>query len=221
MSSESGSLAKALMQKHHAESLNDSSIEEETVTAELTVEISTASTNVPSKKSSGNLDINSLDAFPTLGGSNGKPSPIAPKPAWGGASGQLPVSNSNNRPVAARSSAVSEVVTLKSEQQHPQMKQMLTEVLAKVKKNTDTAIESSTSRVTKNTTFIIKGLSDNVQRAKRDLLSELSVEGCEKDTGSCFSPCVYHWFKGIKFETDHSKKWSQYSSCAKRYKGIE
>ncbi|ANB15120.1 Scp160p [Sugiyamaella lignohabitans] len=144
---------------------------------------STANTSVTSN-GKGKFDIESLDAFPTLGrGSSSAGTPA--KANWGAGStngsGTNTPSRSPRPPIvsssmAARSGAITESFTLLNSEQAPKARNILAEVLTKVRKTTSTSIDSSTTKATGNTTFIIKGLPDNVQKAKRDLLKSLAVK---------------------------------------------
>ncbi|CAN6607218.1 protein Scp160p [Trichomonascus vanleenenianus] len=176
--SEESSLAQNLMAKHEVEPT--AAVESENGTpAEKPVVAEEKEEKKP-------FDLRSEDLFPALG-SNG-PQPTAPAAplagAWGGAKvpaaapAPVPVSPSasttSTSSSGVRSSVVTELLTLRADQQRPTERQAMSSILLKVKTATNTTIESSTSKATKATTFVIKGRPENVQRAKREIQKELA-----------------------------------------------
>lgn len=114
------------------------------------------------------LDINSLEAFPALNG--GAP---APKAVWG-KGGSAPAAPSPQSFGRAASTTISDVFTLKREEQQVGVRSELPKIIAKVKANTSTTIDSSTSKITGHTSFVIKGTPENVAKARRELHRALS-----------------------------------------------
>lgn len=87
-----------------------------------------------------------------------------------------PTVQSSTNAIAARSGAITDVFTLRADQQASNTKAIISSVVFRVRTATNTSVESSTSKAKGHTTFVIKGLPDNVRRAKRDLMKELSVK---------------------------------------------
>ncbi len=118
------------------------------------------------------VSIKSLDAFPALGGSSsGKTSP-GPASAW-----VQPVRSPAPRaiPVAARSNVVTEAFSLDDSAQRKTInKQVLSQTLQKIKNSTNTSIECSTSRLNQARNFLVKGHPEDVYRARRELIRQLS-----------------------------------------------
>lgn len=132
------------------------------------VSAASAAAGGPSASKRKGLDINSLEAFPALNG--GAP---APKAVWGkgAAAPAAPSPQSFGR---AASTTISDVFTLKREEQQVGVRSELPKIISKVKANTSTTIDSSTSKITGHTSFVIKGTPDNVARARRELHRALS-----------------------------------------------
>lgn len=142
----------------------------------------TATTSSSSNGKSNGFDISSFESFPTLGGSN-KASPSL-NAAWGSPSTSQSQSSpsyaSNNNKNQAlntvKSSTTSSMFTLQLTPQQKQDKNLIPELLARVQKLGNVNVDSSTSRVTGTTTFIIRGTPLNVERARRDIKKELAVK---------------------------------------------
>lgn len=111
------------------------------------------------RKQKKDFDISSLEAFPSL--ANG-PAATSAAPSWGTAPLQAPSS-----PSGSISKNVSETYTVPQSEQNPGVN--ISAEVARVRKLTGTAIDSSTSLRTKSTSFVIRGLPDQVARAKREL----------------------------------------------------
>lgn len=200
---ESTSLAAELMAKHaaDADSIANGSPEpaiesaaaplvDQTATEPAAADVAAGAGAGSRKGANGKIDIKSLDLFPTLGagpaaaGGGVAAAPVdGVKGAWGQVVPSSTASGEGSRestpsaaakPGIARPATVTDVFTLRGDQQAPQARTLISEVLAKVRKATDTVIDSSTSRTTGNTNFVVKGLPESVERAKRMLLRDLS-----------------------------------------------
>ncbi|KAF5098147.1 hypothetical protein DV451_003503 [Geotrichum candidum] len=192
----SQSLAEALMAKHGvadspAESISESAtstavpsdVESESVnpTDENTT---TPSSSASSPKVNGstkkNLDISSYDAFPILGG--GKAS-TASAVSWGPNATVKPVATpkapARTAAKPTQKSIVTESFTLKLEQRNARAKTIPSEVLSRAQSNNSVSIDCSTSKSTRASHFIIKGKLENVHKARRELLRELSIRVTE------------------------------------------
>ena len=192
----SQSLAEALMAKHGvadspAESISESAtstavpsdVESESVnpTDENTT---TPSSSASSPKVNGstkkNLDISSYDAFPILGG--GKAS-TASAVSWGPNATVKPVATpkapARTAAKPTQKSIVTESFTLKLEQRNARAKAIPSEVLSRAQSNNSVSIDCSTSKSTRASHFIIKGKLENVHKARRELLRELSIRVTE------------------------------------------
>lgn len=128
----------------------------------------------PVSQGKSKMDITSLEAFPSLGGelsSTGSGGGGFASPSWGGPSTASPAVSATNRvsPMShGLSKTVSETYTLPQSEQKPGVN--ISAEVARVKKMTSTAIDSSTSSRTKSTSFVIRGPPAQVTRAKRELL---------------------------------------------------
>ncbi|ODQ64417.1 hypothetical protein NADFUDRAFT_83891 [Nadsonia fulvescens var. elongata DSM 6958] len=123
-------------------------------------------------------NISSLEEFPVLGGGNGTKSGSDSKSLWSNlASGKS--STTKASPVASLFGHKTEIFEMTKDQQQPNIRATLAKFLLKLRKDTNTSIESSTSGVSGTTTFIIKGRPEDIYRAHRDILRELSVKRTE------------------------------------------
>lgn len=186
------SLAETLMAKHEEEQKQP----ESTTTPNKSEEpvVPRADTADPEEQPKSNkpngskFDIKSFDAFPSLGklaAANGQSSKPIAGGAWGGknsgsAPSAAPNSTTQSTVNAARSNMLSDGFTLQKAQQDPQARKNLPEAIASAKKASGALVESSTSKATGNISFVIKGKPEQVQRAKRELMRELSVKIVKK-----------------------------------------
>lgn len=169
------SLAETLMAQHgvqEAEPALETQSENVEEPADENATSAPAPTNGSTKKA---LDISSFEAFPTLGGAQKAPTVAG---AWGPGSGARPAT----KPLAARppnraspKSTITDSFSLKLEQRNPRAKVIPSEVLSRVQTSNSVTINCSTSQSTRASHFIIKGKPENVQKARRDLLRELSI----------------------------------------------
>ena len=127
-----------------------------------------------------NLDISSYDAFPILGG--GKAS-TASAVSWGPNATVKPVATpkapARTAAKPTQKSIVTESFTLKLEQRNARAKTIPSEVLSRAQSNNSVSIDCSTSKSTRASHFIIKGKLENVHKARRELLRELSIRVTE------------------------------------------
>lgn len=153
---------------------------------EATTAESSASYAKPAAPISKKIDINSFDAFPELGPS--KAVPLANGGAWGKQPVLKPikVSGSNSAPSGAqiiRAPAKSQVTTdkfsLALEDRDPRYATIPSSILNSVRTANNVTIDSSTTKQSKTSTFIIKGKPENVQKARRELLRALTVHVTE------------------------------------------
>lgn len=179
------SLAEALMAKH---GVQDEPVPE-TAAEELPAQEVQAddenstpappATNGTGKKS---IDISSYDAFPTLGGSQ-KASASAVGTSWGpNAKVSKPIAKAlAPRPAnkATVRSTITDSFTLKLEQRNARSKIIPSEVLSRVQISNSVSIDCSTSKSNRASHFIIKGKPENVHKARRELLRELSFRVIE------------------------------------------
>lgn len=188
------SLAKTLMAIHASSDTNEPSL---AVDSETQRSPSSSSASQLPQQEQKKFDIRSLDAFPTLAakqpststnGSGGLgvlgrgstfPSPSNRSGSASPRNGSSPTLDVT-APVAARSGAITDVFTLRADQQASNAKAIISEVVLKVRKATNTSVESSTSKASGHITFIVKGLPENVRRAKRDILRDLSQKVTKK-----------------------------------------
>lgn len=186
------SLADSLMAKHGIaeseptvvaapSSSADSAPETATsVDENITADSSSSSTPAPltNGKSKKAIDIASYDAFPTLG--SGKPAASSAVGSWG--PGAVPAVKPATTPLAVRptnkassKSIKSDSFTLKLDQRNARSKVIPTDVLNRAQTNHSVIINCSTSMSDKSSHIIIKGKPENVRKARRELLRDLSI----------------------------------------------
>lgn len=170
----SESLAEALMAKHEVQDSEDIPDEAQPSDENISAQ---ATTNGNSKKP---LDITSYDAFPTLGGSKKVSAAVS---NWGpNATVARPLSKTlAPRPAnkAVAKSTITDSFSLKLEQRNSRAKIIPSEVLSRVQSTHSVSIDCSTSKSTRASHFIIKGKPENVHKARRELLREISVRVTE------------------------------------------
>lgn len=197
------SLAQALMAKHGVSETTDSlpeptpeavsEIADEVVPEPLASDENNApstsaaaagapSTNGTSSKKS--FDISSYDAFPTLGGTQkASTASVAGKSAWGpNATVVKPATKVlASRPAnkATSKSTITDSFSLRLDQRNAHAKVIPPEILSRVQLNHSVSIDCSTSKSSRSSHFIIKGKPENVHKARRELLRDLSIRVSE------------------------------------------
>lgn len=134
------------------------------------------------KIKSNKIDVSSFDAFPTLG-ALGKSSPSPSAGAWGKHPTLKPVkasavANSSSATViraAPKLHTLSDIFSLTADERNNRSKIIPSDVLNKVRKANHVTIDCSTSKHTGVSTFIIKGKADDISKARRELLRDLTV----------------------------------------------
>lgn len=147
--------------------------------------VSSSSSNTPKTKKSTKIDLSSFDAFPKLGALNKSSTSAAG--AWSKQPTLKPVkasaipSSSNNSHQVIRAppkvQTASEIFNLSLEQRR--FKIIPSDLLSRVRTANNVHIDCSTSKHTGVSTFIIKGKTENVQKARRELFKGLTVHVTE------------------------------------------
>lgn len=165
-------MAKHGVQEESTVKTESPSTDVEAVADENSTPTPIASTNGTSSKKT--LDISSYDAFPTLGGSSKAPAAVG---SWGpGAAKPIAKTLAPRAPnKAVAKSTVTDSFSLKLEQRNARAKVIPSEVLSRVQTSNSVSIDCSTSKSNRASHFIIKGKPENVHKARRELLRELSI----------------------------------------------
>lgn len=136
-----------------------------------------------SKVKTNKIDVSSFDAFPKLG-IPAQSSPVVANGAWGkGPSAIKPIRAGASSPgphaqiirAAAKPHAVTDTFTLSLEDRNARAKSIPSDVLNRAINSNNVSINCSTSKQTGASTFLIKGKAENVAKARRDLLRDLTI----------------------------------------------